>query len=58
MNVTPSQVEVSALVDPKGSDTHYYFQYGTVDCVSEPSGCTDVPAAPGSDLGAGSALRG
>ena len=51
-NVTPSEVEVSALVDPKGSDTHYYFQYGTVDCVSEPSSCTDVPAAPGSDLGA------
>ena len=52
-DVTPSEVEVSALVDPRGSDTHYYFQYGTVDCISEPSGCTDVPAAPGANLGAG-----
>ena len=52
-NVTPSEVQVSASVDAKGSDTHYYFQYGTVDCASEPAGCTDVPAAPGADLGAG-----
>ena len=52
-NLTPSEVTVSALVDAKGSDTHYYFQYGTVDCVLDPSGCTDVPAAPGTDLGAG-----
>ncbi len=52
-NVTPGEVQLSALVDPKGSDTHYYFQYGTVDCVSEPSGCTDVPASPGAELGAG-----
>ena len=52
-NVTPSEVQVSASVDAKGSDTHYYFQYGTVDCASESAGCTDVPAAPGADLGAG-----
>ena len=52
-NVTPSEVQVSALIDPKGSDTHYYFQYGTVDCVSDPQGCTDLPAAPGTDIGSG-----
>ncbi len=52
-SVTPSEVELSAQIDPKGSDTHYYFQYGTVDCASEPAGCTDVPAAPGTDLGSG-----
>ena len=51
-NLTPNDAQVSALVDAKGSDTHYYFQYGPVDCVSEPAGCTDVPAAPGADLGA------
>jgi DNA-binding beta-propeller fold protein YncE len=52
-NVTPSEVQLSATLDPDGSDTHYYFQYGTVDCASEPIGCTDVPAAPGADLGSG-----
>ncbi len=52
-NVTPGEVQLSALVDAKGSDTHYYFQYGTVNCVSEPAGCTGVPAVPGADLGAG-----
>jgi NHL repeat len=53
LNITPSEVEASALIDPDGSDTHYYFQYGTVDCASDPAGCTDVPAAPGGDLGSG-----
>ncbi|HTZ63712.1 MAG TPA: hypothetical protein VMB51_06370 [Solirubrobacteraceae bacterium] len=52
-NVTPGEVQLSASVDANGSDTRYYFQYGTVDCASEPAGCTDVPAAPGADLGAG-----
>jgi DNA-binding beta-propeller fold protein YncE len=52
-SITPSEVQLSAQVDPDGSDTHYYFQYGTVDCASEPAECTDVPAAPGSDLGSG-----
>jgi hypothetical protein len=52
-NIAPGEVTLSAVVDPAGSDTHYYFQYGTVDCASEPDDCTDVPAAPGADLGSG-----
>ena len=43
--------ELSAQIDPTGADTHYYFQYGTVNCVSSPASCTDVPAPPGSDIG-------
>ena len=52
-DITPSEVALSAQVNPEGSDTRYYFQYGTAECVSEPAACTDVPAAPGIDLGAG-----
>ncbi len=40
-------------IDPDGADTTYFFQYGTSSCVTEPSGCTDVPAAPGADVGSG-----
>jgi DNA-binding beta-propeller fold protein YncE len=50
-NLTPNDVHVQAQVDPEGSDTHYFFQYGTADCVSEPGDCTDTPVAPGADLG-------
>jgi hypothetical protein len=52
-SITPSEVELSAQIDPDGSDTHYYFQYGPVDCATDPEGCIDVPAAPGNDLGSG-----
>jgi hypothetical protein len=52
-SITPNEVQLSAQVDPQGSDTHYYFQYGTVNCVSDPQGCTDSPAAPGGDVGSG-----
>ncbi len=52
-NVTPNEVQLSARVNPSGADTHYYFQYGTTDCVSEPAGCADLPMPPGSDLGSG-----
>ena len=52
--MTPSEVQLSAQIDPDGSDTHYYFQYGTVDCASEPGGMHAMcPAAPGNDLGSG-----
>ena len=53
LDVTPSEVALSARINPDGPDTHYFFQYGTADCVSEPAACTDVPAAPGTDLGGG-----
>ena len=50
---SPSETRLEGQVNPEGSDTHYYFQYGTADCVSEPQACSDTPAAPGGDLGAG-----
>jgi DNA-binding beta-propeller fold protein YncE len=53
-NLTLTSSRLEALIDPHGADTHYYFQYGTVDCVASPSECTTVPAPPpGADLGAG-----
>jgi len=51
-NLTPTSTELSAQIDPTGADTHYYFQYGTVNCMSSPSSCTDVPSPPGTDIGA------
>lgn len=52
-DLTPSSTRLSAQIDPRGSDTHYFFQYGTSSCATTPSACTDVPAAPGADLGSG-----
>ncbi len=52
-NLTPTSTRLSAEIDPTGADTHYYFQYGTVDCVSSPGSCVEVPAAPGTDIGEG-----
>lgn len=52
-NLTPTSVKLSAQINPTGSDTRYYFAYGTADCQSSPSSCTDLPAPPGSDIGDG-----
>lgn len=53
-DLTPTSSRLSATIDPHGSDTHYYFQYGVADCVATPGSCTDVPLpAPGADLGSG-----
>ena len=52
-NLTPSSQRLIAQIDPKGADTHFFFQYGTMSCAVEPASCTDVPAAPGTDLGSG-----
>ena len=52
-NLTSSSERLNAEIDPRGADTHYFFQYGTGSCVAAPSSCTDVPVAPGADLGSG-----
>ena len=52
-DLSPTSTRLTAQIDPKGSDTHYFFQYGTSNCAATPSPCTDVPAAPGTDLGSG-----
>jgi hypothetical protein len=50
-NLTPTSVRLSALVDPHGADTHYFFAYGAEDCTTNQSSCTDVPKPPGADIG-------
>ncbi len=52
-DVTETTGTLDAQVDPALYDTHYYFQWGTADCAQAPSVCTDVPAAPGRDIGSG-----
>jgi hypothetical protein len=49
-NLAPGEVKLAAKLDPKGLPTHYYFQYGTVDCANDEAACTDLPAAPGQEL--------
>lgn len=45
--VTSSSATLHAQIDPNGSDTHYYFEYGTTTAYG-----TEVPvAAPGVDIG-------
>jgi DNA-binding beta-propeller fold protein YncE len=51
-NVTPTSERLSAQIDPKGAETHYFFQYGTVNCETSPSSCTEVPAG-GAEIAAG-----
>jgi len=58
VGVSSSVAELRAQIDPLGVATSYYFQYGTAICNASPSPCTDVPAAPGEDIGAGTAGKG
>jgi hypothetical protein len=57
-NLLSSSVELQAQIDPLGTDTSYYFQYGTTGCAASPSTCTDVPAPPGVDIGNGTTDQG
>ncbi|HTZ64512.1 MAG TPA: hypothetical protein VMB51_10435 [Solirubrobacteraceae bacterium] len=46
-NLSASAAELHAQIDPGGAETEYYFQYGTSDCFTSPSSCTQVPVPPG-----------
>jgi hypothetical protein len=46
--VQPTEATLNAKVDPTGSDTHYYFQYGTTTVYGN-----DSPTPPGNDAGLG-----
>lgn len=46
-------VTFEATINPHNAPTTSYFQYGPAPCTSGPSGCTDVPTAPGVAVGAG-----
>ena len=52
-NVAATEATIDAQVDPLGRDTSIYFQYGTGSCRETPASCTDIPAPPGEDIGAG-----
>jgi hypothetical protein len=47
-NVQQFQATLNGEVNPEGSDTHYYFQYGPTASYG-----FDVPASPGNDAGSG-----
>ncbi len=46
-SISSTSATLSARLDAHGSDTSYYFQYGTT-----PTYGSDIPAAPGESLGA------
>jgi hypothetical protein len=52
--VGATEATLHAQINPLGNATTYYFQYGTSSCKANPSACTDIPAAPGQDIGSGS----
>ncbi len=52
-NVTSTSVSLGAQINPAGTETTYYFQYGTENCSEHPSACTSAPLPPGIDIGAG-----
>jgi phosphodiesterase/alkaline phosphatase D-like protein len=52
--VKATEVSLEAQVNPNNQDTHGYFQYGTsaaVNGLGSLTGATQVPVAPGADLG-------
>ncbi|HEY2141526.1 MAG TPA: hypothetical protein VGG98_05645 [Solirubrobacteraceae bacterium] len=51
--VSATSATLGAQIKPAGPDTTYYFQYGAASCASSPSACTELPAAPGRDIGGG-----
>jgi DNA-binding beta-propeller fold protein YncE len=47
------EVQLNARIDPRGTETHYFFQYGTQSCAQNPAACVDVPGPPGRLVGSG-----
>jgi DNA-binding beta-propeller fold protein YncE len=54
-DVTATSATLSAQINPLGSDTSAYFQYGSTNCATSPGSCVSVPLPPGADLGSGEA---
>ncbi|MGO9490060.1 MAG: hypothetical protein ACLQBB_13670, partial [Solirubrobacteraceae bacterium] len=52
-DVTAASAQLDAELDPHGSSSRYYFEYGTAPCASHPGSCTRVPLPPGGETGAG-----
>ncbi len=51
--VTGGSASLTAQITPDGPEASYYVQYGTGSCAASPASCTDLPAAPGVDIGGG-----
>ena len=51
--VTANEATLHTAINPLGSETTFYFQYGTESCAEDPSACTDIPLAPGEEIGSG-----
>jgi hypothetical protein len=51
--VTATSATLGAEINPLGTTSRVYFQYGTVSCTVSPASCTDLPLAPGTDIGGG-----
>ncbi len=52
-DVSSTEATLHTQINPLGNDTTYYFQYGTQSCAQNPAACTNIPAPPGLDIGAG-----
>jgi sugar lactone lactonase YvrE len=50
-NLTETEADLVAKINPEGFDTTYHFEWGEADCASSP--CTSVPV-PDADIGSGS----
>ncbi|HTZ64260.1 MAG TPA: hypothetical protein VMB51_09155 [Solirubrobacteraceae bacterium] len=50
--LSASSERLSAVIDPHGLETEYFFEYGTGDCASAGSACSRVPV-PAGELAAG-----
>ncbi len=53
MSVASASATLHAEINPLGSDTHYYFEYGSSSCTDNPGTCQIVPSATGVDIGSG-----
>lgn len=51
-DVTATSATLEAQINPLGTDTTYYFQYGTANCAASPTSCASTPI-PAGDAGAG-----
>ncbi len=49
--VAGTSATLQAQINPLGSETTAYFQYGTVSCTASPASCTDAPSPPGIGIG-------
>jgi DNA-binding beta-propeller fold protein YncE len=52
-DVTGEGAQLDGALDPGGSSTHYFFEYGTQACAGSPGACLTTPAPPGLEVAPG-----